>query len=78
MDEEKPGATGKFPHGIINDDDEGEIKIGIGVSDTGEVVLQFGKLISWLGFEPDDARKVAKSLVENADLAEALLQKIKH
>jgi len=78
MAEEKPGPTGNFPSGQMNDDDEGEIRIGVGVSDTGEVVMQFGKMIKWLGFEPGDARALAESLTRNADLAESQTQKIKH
>lgn len=44
------GATGRFPHGRITKDDEGEIAMKIESDpDKGVVVIDFGKPIQWFG-----------------------------
>jgi len=64
------GATGKFPEGKLNENDEGEIKIGVTSMD-GKVVIEFGKSVQWIGFTPEQARQIAYSLQRNALSAEA-------
>lgn len=64
------GATGQFPEGKLNDDDEGEIRIAIGATG-GKVVIDFGKPVAWLGFTTQQAREIAASLLEKADALEA-------
>lgn len=59
------GATGVFPEGKLSPDDEGGIQFAIGVRD-GKVCLDFGKPVSWLGMNPEDALKLAGSLIEKA------------
>lgn len=63
---EKLGATGKFPEGKINQDDEGELQLGIKIID-GRIVINFGKPVAWLGFPGDLAYKLANKLTELAD-----------
>lgn len=61
------GATGTFPQGVLNDDDEGELKIGIGFDKKdGLVHLEFGKPIAWTAFPPDAAVNFARSLLKAA------------
>lgn len=36
MDKDLLGATGKFPKGKMNDDDEGELKLGIAKDSEGK------------------------------------------
>lgn len=61
MKEARPGATGRFPGGRINSDDEGEIQFVIGhVRD--KVIINFGKEVSWLGMDADQAEAMAKLL----------------
>jgi len=62
----KPGATGEFPDGKINEHDEGEINIGLRV-DGPNVILDFGKPVVWLGFPPEIARDLAAALIEHAN-----------
>lgn len=62
---EKFGATGQFPEGKLNDVDEGEIQFGITI-DKGKVVLNFGKEISWIGMNPDQARELGALLSHHA------------
>lgn len=55
------GPTKKFPEGKLNDKDEGEIKIAIGISN-GKVVINFGSPVAWIGFSAQQARQIAESL----------------
>lgn len=65
------GATGKFPHGKLNKDDEGELAMKVGVQN-GKVVLDFGKEIAWLGMNPQDAADLASLLLKHARTAAAV------
>lgn len=63
------GATGKFPEGHLTDDDEGEIKIAIGLKD-GKVVMDFGKPVHWIGFTREQALDIATSLIKQVSKTE--------
>lgn len=43
-------ATMPYPDGIISPDDEGELKIACYLR-SGKVVIDFGKEVSWIGFD---------------------------
>lgn len=60
---ERIGATGDFPNGKLNDDDEGELTMGVGVSD-GRIIVQFGKPIRWMGFNVKGAEDLIASLIQ--------------
>ena len=62
------GATGQYPQGHLNDNDEGELKLAVG-TEGGKVVMNFGKLVAWIGFDPEQALTLADSLREKAHLA---------
>ena len=66
LNDEKLGATGKFPQGKLTENDEGEIKISIG-SSKGKVVIDFGKSIAWIGFDPQQAHEIADLIKRHAD-----------
>ena len=61
----KFGATGDFPRGKFNDDDEGELCLGIGVEDK-TLIINFGKSVAWLGFAKQDAINFATMILEKA------------
>lgn len=63
------GATGKFPHGKFSPNDEGELKAAVSIED-GDIVILFGKNLSWLRMVPDEARAWANILLKKADEAE--------
>lgn len=65
---ERFGATGRHPRGKLNDDDEGELRLGI-THKGGKVILDFGKPVAWLGLDPSDARSLAAMLNQHADAA---------
>jgi hypothetical protein len=60
------GATGKFPEGKLNHNDEGEIALGITTKD-GKIVMDFGKPTHWIGFTKEQALMIASSLIERAN-----------
>lgn len=59
------GPTGKFPEGQLNEDDEGEIQIAIGIEGD-KVILNFGTPVAWMGFTPEQADQIAYALIEKA------------
>lgn len=62
----KLGATGKFPAGKLNKDDEGELQLAIGVTRDGLVRIDFGKPVAWLAMTKADAAKFAGLLMKHA------------
>jgi hypothetical protein len=63
----KLGATGKFPQGKIDKTDEGELNIAVNIVDE-NVVIHFGKKVAWFGMLPEMAVKLAKSIIEHANI----------
>lgn len=66
---EKPGPTGEFPRGVARPGDEGELNVGFAQSE-GVVYMNFATPVNWMGMRPDDARVIARKLLELADEAE--------
>jgi hypothetical protein len=62
----KIGATGEFPDGKLDEDDEGALRMRIG-NDGKSVRLDFGEPIAWLAFGPDDAMMFATLLISHAE-----------
>ncbi len=61
------GATSRYPSGQIHNSDEGEIRIGVASDDkAGKVMLNFGKPVAWLAFNPEEAIEVAQALIQHA------------
>lgn len=56
---------GEFPDGKLNPDDAGQLPFLIGVENE-RVVIQYPKLIAWLGMTPDEAIGMAELLVKHA------------
>ncbi|HZG00411.1 MAG TPA: hypothetical protein VEY71_05375 [Chitinophagales bacterium] len=58
------GATGRYPNGKINAQDEGEIGIGCALYE-GKLIINFGdKPISWIGMTKDEAKAFAEYILE--------------
>jgi hypothetical protein len=64
----KPGPTGDFPAGKLNDEDEGGLRIAVG-SERGNVVIAFGKPVAWIGMPPQEAADLATMIIRNARAA---------
>lgn len=63
------GSTGRFPQGKIHPSDEGELRFGV-THRSGNVILEFGKPIEWLGLPPAMARELASVLILHAGKVE--------
>jgi hypothetical protein len=61
----KFGATDQFPQGKLSPEDEGELIFGIG-RDKHSVHINFGKPVIWFSMGPEDALRMASTLVEHA------------
>ncbi len=59
------GATGEYPEGKLNEDDEGELRLAVGHNE-GNVILDFGKPVVWVGLPPDTADAIADMLRKHA------------
>ncbi len=61
------GATGKFPQGKLQDDDEGELRMAIAYDKLNGIVrVEFGKPVAWLGLPPPEAIQFARLLLRHA------------
>jgi len=64
----KLGATGEYPDGQLNPDDEGELKMAMVVDKAaGVIILDFGKQVKWLGLDKKTAQALAYGLLERAE-----------
>jgi len=55
------GETGRFIHGALTPDDEGELRYAVTASG-GKVVLAFGTPVEWIGMTPRMAHQLADAL----------------
>jgi hypothetical protein len=62
---EQLGPTGKFPDGKLSAHDEGELAFAVGEVE-GNVVIKFGKEVSWLAMAPEQAVTLAELLIAKA------------
>lgn len=60
------GATGDFPRGKLNGDDEGGLRVAIAVKDR-TVMIAFGKEIAWLGMSKPEALAFAETIRKRAE-----------
>lgn len=63
--EVKLGATGKFPEGKINPDDQGEIRLRIAFDNASQnLIIDFGAPVVWVGMPPQLATKFANLILK--------------
>jgi hypothetical protein len=62
----KFGPTGTFPLGKLNETDEGALKIGVAHDSKGNVILNFGTKVAWIGLPPEQAINFAKLIMKHA------------
>jgi hypothetical protein len=62
---DKLGATGEFPRGKLNADDEGALNCSI-THGAGVVRIDFGKEIAWLAMDPGLAINFASAIMVHA------------
>jgi len=56
---------GEYPHGRLNNADEGAMAMMIG-HENGKVVMQFASPTAWIGFTPEQAMDIAQTLISHA------------
>lgn len=59
------GATNKFPNGMIDEKDKGQIKMGVTVKDD-KIIVAFGTPIEWVGFTRQEAEDFANTILQRA------------
>jgi len=62
----KLGATGQFPRGMLGPSDEGALQMGVAHDSKGNVILNFGKEVSWIGMPAEQAIEFAKLIMRHA------------
>jgi len=55
----------KFPKGKLNANDEGELSMAFR-HEKGNVILDFGKPVVWIGLPPKEAAQMASMLLKHA------------
>lgn len=61
------GATGTFPQGVLNDDDQGALKLGVAWDNAAGIVrIEFGKPVAGLGLGPPQAFQLAQLILRHA------------
>lgn len=69
LDEEtttKFGATGRFPEGKLQRDDQGEIQFGVACDPaTRKVVIEFGTPVKWLATNAEQAIELGELLIRH-------------
>lgn len=61
------GATGDMPHGKCNDDDQGGLRVAIGIDRSGVLRVDFGKPVAWLGLDKATALALADNIRKHAE-----------
>lgn len=60
------GATGNFPKGKVNKEDQGEIRIALR-KEGRKIFIDFGKPVAWVGFESNEAIQLGTKLIKFAE-----------
>ena len=60
------GATGEFPDGKLNENDEGGLQMAIFTKDE-NLIIEFGKPVHWLGMSKAEAKEFARAILKKAD-----------
>lgn len=55
----------KYPQGKLNEHDEGELAIRVGIQNK-KIVVDFGEPISWFGMDADMAAELGATLIKRA------------
>lgn len=59
---EELGATGEYPEGQLNEDDEGALRISLHNEENRATVISFGKKVRWIGFDRKSGLEFVEAL----------------
>lgn len=62
----KLGPTGDFPRGKLGPTDEGGLAIGVSKDEKGNVVINFGTPVRWVGIPPEQVATFCRLLLRHA------------
>lgn len=65
---QQPGPTGEYPEGELSEDDEGELQLRVHHAQ-GNVVIEFGKSITWLALPHDEVPQFLQIIADHAEAA---------
>jgi hypothetical protein len=61
----KLGASGNYPYGKVDKDDEGELNLAIAADKQHRIIrIVFGKPVAWIGIPVGHAKELIKILTE--------------
>lgn len=67
------GATRRTPSGTVHESDEGEIRMGVAHDPRAQkVFLNFGKPVTWLGMNPQEAFELGDLLIRHSFLVRGI------
>lgn len=73
------GPTGDFPHGKLNDHDEGGLRVAISSEPDKDIVrIDFGKHIEWLAMPRHMAREFAYAILKHAGVKVEIVEHNHH
>lgn len=55
----------QYPRGQLTPDDEGVLQIRV-FEYNGEIVIDYGKMISWIGMGPEQAEQFGQMIIDKA------------
>jgi hypothetical protein len=63
---EKIGPTGEYPRGSLGSHDDGALNIGVAHDSKGNVVVNFGSMVSWFAMPQENAINFARLILRHA------------
>lgn len=72
------GATGRFPRGKARPDDEGELRSVITKREDGKIFIDYGKPVSWLALDRNQALELALILLKHCDIDFKVIEETTH
>ena len=70
------GATGRFPRGKLSTGDEGKLAFALGVDSKGNIIMNFGKPVMWVGFPKPQAIDIAMRILQKCGVSMVVTPKI--
>jgi hypothetical protein len=67
----------KYPDGKLSPTDQGELEFKLQLIGDGRIILDWGKPVQWIAFNPSEARAIAAGLNRKAAEAEEQLKALK-
>jgi hypothetical protein len=71
---EKFGPTGTYPRGSLGPHDEGGLRIGVAHDSKGNIIINFGVEVSWIGMPPENAIDFARSILKHAGVSKVTIE----